>query len=68
MQAAGLTVQDIVVLIDRQGSGATDLARAGYRLHAVCTLTDVLDTLVTHGRLPAEQRTEVLDWLKGGAA
>ncbi len=68
LQRAGLTVQDVVVLIDRQGTGAADLARAGYRLHAVCTLSDLLDVLVAHGRLPSEQRATVLAWLKGGAA
>jgi uridine monophosphate synthetase len=71
LQNAGLTVQDVVVLIDRQGSGGADLERAGYHLHAVCTLTGMLDVLVAHGRLPSEQRAAVLTWLaasQGGAA
>jgi uridine monophosphate synthetase len=39
----GLKVKDVVVLIDR-GSGASEaLARAGYRLHSVFTLVDMLD-------------------------
>jgi uridine monophosphate synthetase len=39
----GLKVKDVVVLIDR-GSGASEaLAKAGYRLHAVFTLIEMLD-------------------------
>ncbi len=34
LTAAGLEVQDVVVLIDRQSGAAEALAQAGYRLHA----------------------------------
>ncbi len=43
LTSAGLNVREIVVLIDR-GQGAKELlARAGYILHAVTTLPDLLD-------------------------
>jgi len=43
LAAAGLRVRDVVVLVDRQ-SGATEaLAQAGLRLHAVFTLSALLD-------------------------
>jgi uridine monophosphate synthetase len=68
LQDAGLIVEDFVVLIDRQGSGAAELAQAGYRLHAVLKLTELLDILVAHGEIETAQRATVLDWLAGGAS
>ena len=64
LEAAGLQVQDVVVLIDRESGGREDLAQRGYRLHAVLTLHQLLDALVTHGSIGADQRTQVLDWLR----
>ena len=64
LEAAGLKVQDVVVLIDRESGGREDLARRGYRLHAVLTLHQFLDVLVAHGHIDAGQRAQVLDWLR----
>ena len=55
LTAAGLVVRDIVVLIDRQ-SGATEaLAEAGYQMHAVFTLTELLDYWEAANQVPSEQ-------------
>ncbi len=43
LEAAGLRVQDVVVLIDREQGGPEELAAAGYRLHAVLRLGEMLD-------------------------
>jgi uridine monophosphate synthetase len=43
LTAAGLKVEDVVVLIDRQSGADKALAGAGYRLHSVTTLTKLLD-------------------------
>ncbi len=43
LTAAGLIVRDVVVLIDRQSGAAQALAQAGFRMHAVLTLTQMLD-------------------------
>jgi uridine monophosphate synthetase len=43
LQEAGLVVRDVVVLIDRQGGARRDLNAAGIRLHAVFTMTELLD-------------------------
>ena len=45
MQDAGLKVQDVVVLVDREQGGDTALAEKGLRLHAVLTISQILDTL-----------------------
>jgi uridine monophosphate synthetase len=43
LEAAGLVVRDVVVLIDRKGGAGEALATAGYRLHAAFTLPELLD-------------------------
>jgi uridine monophosphate synthetase len=43
LSAAGLKVRDVVVLIDRQSGAKEALEQAGYRLHAVLTITALLD-------------------------
>jgi uridine monophosphate synthetase len=65
LEAAGLEVHDVVVLIDREQGGREELAEAGYRLHAVLGLSEILDTLVEAGRIGAKQRDEVAAFLWG---
>ncbi len=64
LKEAGLVVQDVLVLIDREQGGVEDLAQQGYRLHALLKFTDILDTLKASGRITAEQHAQVLDYLK----
>ncbi len=66
LEAAGLVVQDVVVLIDREQGGREELAEAGYQLHAVLRLSEMLDLLVEAGRISAERRDEVAAFLWGG--
>ena len=46
MQAEGLKVQDVVVLIDREQGGAARMATNGLKLHAAFPITFLLDVLV----------------------
>jgi orotate phosphoribosyltransferase len=64
LKEAGLVVQDVLVLIDREQGGVDDLAQQGYRLHALLKFTDILDALKESRRITAEQHKEVLDYLK----
>jgi len=66
LEAAGLRVRDVVVLIDRQQGGAEELAARGYRLHSVLTMRELLDVLERHGRISAAQRVEVERFLVQG--
>ena len=43
LTSTGLFVKDIVVLIDRSPNAGQELTKAGYRLHAVLTLPQILD-------------------------
>ena len=50
-KAAGLLVKDVVVLIDRQSGAREALQQAGYSLHAVVTITQLLDHWERTGRV-----------------
>lgn len=62
---AGLQVRDVVVLIDRESGAREALAAAGYRMHALFTLSQLLDHWETIQRLPAEQIASVRAFLGG---
>ena len=55
LAAAGLCIEDVVVLIDRRSGAADALAAAGYRLHAVMTLPEMLEHWARTGQVPVEQ-------------
>lgn len=65
LTAAGLEVHDVVVLIDREQGGREDLEAAGYRLHAVFRLREMLEMLVQVGRIEPDQRDKVAAFLWG---
>jgi len=62
---AGLEVRDVVVLIDRSSGARESLEAGGIRLHAVLTLTDLLDYWEKSGRIPQEQIDAVRTFLEG---
>jgi uridine monophosphate synthetase len=55
LSSTGLTVSDVVVLIDRRAPGENELAQRGYALHSVLTLNQLLDYYEQTGSVPAEQ-------------
>ena len=71
LEAVGLRVRDVVVLIDRGhsprgecGDGASSLlANAGYRLHAVVTLPELLEEWRRTGSIAPSQYDEVKSFL-----
>ena len=67
-RAAGLVVEDAVVLLDRQQGGVGNLQEIGIRVHSVLTLTEVLDQLASSGHITEEMRQTLLDSVVGGGA
>ncbi len=63
LTAAGLQVNDVVVLIDRESGAKEALTQAGFTLHAVCTLSQLLDYWERAKRVPATQIAEVRRFL-----
>ena len=64
LEAAGLKVKDVLVLIDREQGGARDLAQHDYRLHAILRLTQILDVLQETTHITLVQHTEVMAYLQ----
>ncbi len=63
LEAVGLIVRDVIVLIDRQQGASELLAEAGYRLHTVLTLPALLDEWQRQGVISPAQNTEVRTFL-----
>jgi uridine monophosphate synthetase len=63
LESVGLTVRDIVVLIDREQGASEVMAAAGYRLHAVTTLRKLLVHWRGLGALTADQVERVTGYL-----
>ena len=60
LKAAGLHVNDAVVLIDQGQGGKEMLKSQGYNLHAAITISQMLDILEENGRLSAKKRVQIL--------
>jgi uridine monophosphate synthetase len=64
LTGAGLQVHDVVVLIDREQGASELLARAGYQLHSVVTLHQLLDIWQAGGAISEAQAAEVRRFLQ----
>ncbi len=65
LTSAGLAVKDIVVLVDRQSGAKESLAQAGYTLHAVLTIGEMLDHWAQSGKVPADKIAATRAFLAG---
>jgi len=64
LTAAGLVVEDVVVLIDRQSGAREALEAAGFKLHSALNLTGLLDHWEATERIALEQINAVREFLK----
>lgn len=67
-RAAGLVVEDVLVIVDRSDGGVASLAAAGLRLHSVLHVRALLAQLRTQGVVPAADIDRALDFLSSGSA
>lgn len=56
LQAAGLQVETIVVLLDREEGGREKMEAAGYSCHPILRLSEVVAVLAQTGRLAEAER------------
>jgi len=61
---AGLVVEDVVVLIDRESGALEALAENGFQLHSVLTLSGLLDYWEKNRRISQKQIDRVRKFLK----
>ncbi len=64
LTAVGLVVKDIVVLEDRQSGAKESLEQAGYSMHAVLTITQLLDYWDETGKVEKDKIEETREFLK----
>lgn len=61
----GITVSDIVVVLDRQQGGREMLENKGFRVHSLFTISDVCKILKDEGHLTDEEVERINDFLAG---
>ena len=64
LKAAELKIRDVVVLIDRESGAHQSLEAAGYQLHAVMTISQLLDYCEASGKLSADTIKVSREFLK----
>lgn len=64
LTGVGLIVKDIVVLVDRQSGAKESLEQAGYNLHAVLTITQLLDHWESTGKVEKSKIEATREFLK----
>ena len=64
LTGAGLIVKDVVVLVDRQSGAKESLEQAGFHLHAVLTITQLLDYWEKTGKVEKDKIEETRKFLK----
>ncbi len=65
LEAEKLLVRDVLVLIDREQGATAVMASAGHRLHAVVTLSELLDRWRAADAISADQYEKVKKYLEG---
>ena len=55
LTGAGLVVKDVVVLVDRESGAKESLAEAGYIMHTVLTISEMLDHWEETGKVEKEK-------------
>lgn len=63
LQQEGLSIADAVVLIDRQQGGRKHLAEKGIRLHAVCTITSLVEILLQKKKIDDQTAASTLRFI-----
>lgn len=66
LKAAGLRVNEAVVLIDREQGGREALEEQGYRLHSLMTIGQLLAIMESRERITSHQRARILQGLSRG--
>jgi uridine monophosphate synthetase len=68
LEEGGLVVKDVIVLVDRNQGGRQAMADGGYRLHAVLTIAEIVETLHDCRRLDESMYRTVKQYLDASHA
>ena len=64
LTGVGLIVKDVVVLVDRQSGAKESLAQAGYSMHAVLTIGQLLEYWKENGKVEKDKIEETRKFLE----
>lgn len=64
VEDAGLEVEKLIVLVDRQQGGVEMVENAGYKIEAAFTITELIDLLLSSGKISQKQYDEVTNFIK----
>jgi uridine monophosphate synthetase len=67
LTGVGLVVKDVVVLVDRQSGAKESLAQAGFAMHAVLTIGQLLEYWEENGKVEKDKIEETRKFLKNSA-
>lgn len=67
LECAGIVVRDILLVIDREQGGKALLEAKGYRVHALFTITEIVQAFRRHGKLDEGTAKAVLDFVAQAA-
>ncbi len=68
LTAVGLVVKDVVVLVDRQSGAKESLEQAGYTMHAVLTISQLLDHWEQTGKVEKDKIEDTRKFLSQSSA
>ncbi len=64
LEQLGARVENIMVVVDREQGGREKLENAGYRVHALATVSELVQSLLQAGHVSKQQAEEVSNYLK----
>ncbi len=64
VQAVGVNVTDIVLILDREQGGRKNLQAKGYAVHSIFGVTELLSILESTGKINESDATRVRDYIK----
>ena len=68
LTGVGLVVKDVVVLVDRQSGAKESLAQAGYAMHAVLTIGEMLDHWQATGKVTSDKVVATREFIQQSRA
>jgi orotate phosphoribosyltransferase len=64
LEQLGAKVENIMVVVDREQGGRENLENAGYRVHALARISEIVKSLLGSKRISKEQADAVLNYIK----
>ncbi|MDB5167630.1 MAG: hypothetical protein JWN26_775 [Candidatus Saccharibacteria bacterium] len=64
VQAAGLSIEKFIVLVDREQGGLAMIRKEGYEIEAAFGITQLIESLFAQQKINQEQHDTVLDFIK----